>query len=447
MRRATTRITVLAAALLLCTGAALAQRPDSLWREPLSRSLRDRFPGLPPQRLSEDSTLLRETWLGISTRMDRSLRLDVSGLFDSNALRNELALGLWRGERLDRELRQRSDAVNDAVGRAGYALDIGLLYRAAGPLFGKAGLRFIAAAGDHDVMGVRYTDDLFRLTFFGNAAYEGRTAELGGSSLLHVRYQTIGMGVEWRKSGSYLMLEAVNGQHLTAADVDKGDLFTAIDGRYLRLDLDGRYARTPLGPDNGLRSNGAGAALSARVNMPVHLPIGEGMLSVEAKDVGLVAWHPNALRVDRDTVILYQGIRVNDVLDLDQALVGNGSLQDTLGLGYTEKAITTLLPFTLSAALHMEAAHAMTYTLGADVRGLPGYLPRVRLGARHVFLGRNALSAEAAYGGFGGLRIGLRLERVVANGLWISLSTTNAVGFISERARGMSAQLAVEWHW
>lgn len=431
----------------LLAGRASAQIVDTNWREPLSRTLRDRTVGLPPQRMRLDSALLQEAWSGIATVSDHSLRLEASGLFDSNSLRNELAIGLWRGERLSREIRQRSDATPNGTGRAGYAVDVTLRYRWGKALFGNAGLRPIIAAGDHDLMGVRFTDDVFRVTFFGNAAYEGRTAELGPSQYLHVRYQTIGLGMEWRATGSYIMLEAVNGQHLTFADVDRSDLFTAIDGRYLRLELDGSYERTAMGPDNGLRSNGTGAAVSVRKIIPLHLPFAEARLLMEAKDMGVVWWHPNSLRVERDTVILYRGIQVSDVLDFDQALVGNASLQDTLGLGYAERSVRTLLPYDLATSLSARGGHSMTYTVAADMRGLPGYLPRGRLSARHVFRARNAVSAEAAYGGFGGLRIGVQLERVLSEGLWLSLGTTNAMGFLSERARGMSACFAVEWHW
>ncbi len=423
-----------------------AQR-GSLDSLPLSSTLLDRVVGLPAARQRADSLLLNDATMGRMTSSGRSLRLEFAGLFDSNTLRNELVTGLWRGERLSRETRQRSDALQNDDGRAGYLLDLELQYRWGQRLFGDDRLRPIVRAGYHDVMGVRFTEDLYRVTFFGNADYEGRNAELGPAEYWHVRYQTIGFGAEWKKSGSYVLLQAVNGQHLSRAIIDEADLFTAIDGRYLRLDLNGRYLLSADAPDDGFHSNGTGGALSARWCHPVRWPFASGRLDLEVKDLGGIVWNRSSRRVERDSVIIYRGITVNDVFDLDGSLVGNASLQDTLGLGFSVTRVTTALPFSLAAALRVAASHAMVYEARIEYRYLPGYMPHGMIAARHVFAGRNAVRAEASYGGFGALRIGAGYERVVAHGVWLSLRTTNLPGLVSLQARGMSALLACEWRW
>lgn len=384
------------------------------------------------------------TWPGY--QCDHFLRLDVTAMYDANSLRNDLVTALWRGGTISRELRQRSEGTTTKDNRAGYVLGSTLSYAWGDSLFGNGRMRPRLSVGYHDVLGMRYADDLYHLSFFGNGNYENAWARLGPTAFEKVRYQSFGFGFEDTKSRSYLMVHLVSGQDLTAARVDRADLFTATDGRYLRLELDGNYARSEDDGDPDWRSRGIGAAMSFRVNAPI--PVGKRALafSLGVEDLGAIAWNENSLRVPRDTTILYDGIRVEDVLDITGVLVDRNSLQDTLGLGYEAGAFLRPLPTRLYVCFSYESAFAMRYAAEADVRNLPGYLPHVVFSATHAYR-KNAFRAEISFGGFGGWRAGLGAQRLFGKCFTLELKLPNVMGMVSESARGRAVMLSAGLSW
>ena len=374
------------------------------------------------------------------------LRFDATAMYDANSIRNELVTALWRGGTISRELRQRSEGTSARDNRAGYVLESTLSYAWGDSLFGNGSTRPRLSVGYHDVLGMRYADDLYHVSFFGNGNYENAWAELGPAAFEKVRYQSFGFGIEDTKSRSYLMIHLVSGQDLTAARIDRADLFTATDGQYLRLEMDGSYARSA---DDGIadwRSRGMGTALSFRVNAP--LPIGKRGLvfSLGVDDLGAIAWNDQSLRVPRDTTILYEGLRVEDVLDIDGVLIDRNSLQDTLGLGYKAGAFLRPLPTELYASVAYDCAHAMRYKAEIDVRNLPGYLPHAVFSATHAYRD-NAFRAEVSFGGFGGWRTGLGVERLFGKRFTAELKVPNIMGMVSEHARGRAVMLGVGLSW
>ncbi len=391
-----------------------------------------------------DSTVVA---LEPTDKFSHFLHLEAIGMYDSNVLRNDLLIALWKGGEISRETRQRSESTSAHANRAGYALEATLSYAWGDRLFGNGRMRPRLSVAYHDVMGIRYADDLYHVTFFGNADFENATAELGPSAFEKIRYQSFGFGFEDKKSRSFFMMHLVSGQDINAARIDRADLFTATDGRYLRLDLDGSYARSE---DDGIghwRSRGAGAALSAQVNTSFKLCMHAMEFSFTVEDLGAIAWNGRSQRVPRDTTIRYEGIRVNDVLDLDGALMGKNGLQDTLGLGYEAGGFLRPLPTRSSAHLaYPGAPGAMTYAVEMDVRNLPGYLPHAVVSATHAYR-RNMFRAEVSFGGFGGWRAGLGAARLIGTGIMIELRAPNIIGLVSDSARGRAIMLGAGYSW
>jgi hypothetical protein len=242
------------------------------------------------------------------------------------------------------------------------------------------------------------------------------------------------------------MLHVVSGQDLSAAAIDEADLFTATDGRYLRLELDGDHWRSAADDVGDWRSRGIGAALSFRLNVPVRMGGQSMRLTIGGEDLGEVAWNDRSLRVVRDTTIVYDGIQVDDVLDLDGILIDGDGLQDTLGLGYESGGFLRPLPAKVFAGLSFDAAFGMRYGVELDYRRLPGYRPHVVASARHVYR-NSAFRAEASFGGFGGWRVGLGAEHWFGRSFMLDLRMPNIIGMVSESARGRALMLNAGFAW
>lgn len=412
---------------------------------------------LPEQEVAKEPTSDRpaRTDIVFPTRPPRPYRhmtIEASGLYDSNSLRNELVKGLWRGDVLSEELRKTTQDELKGNNRAGFAVDFRATYAWGHSLFGDGSVRPMISVAHHDVMGMRFTDDVYNLTFFGNAAYENGTASLGGTAFTSMTYQTFGFGFQHTESESYLRLELVNGQRMNSADLRHADLFTATDGRFLQLDLDGSYARSDTGRSGFGTSSGVGLALSAAVERCFQLFGMGSRFQLKVSDLGFVAWNGNSGRIDNNSTITYEGIEVENVFDLDGVVLDQTELQDTIGLEFEQGGFAQLLPTLVEARLRLgwhgkyciAPARLYSWEIALDQRNLPGYAPHLSI--TKSFAGRSALRPEASlsFGGFGGTRLGVGLQCILRPNVQLQLRIPNVIGPISGSGHGAALMFGLD---
>ena len=387
-------------------------------------------------------------WAARLAQAGHFLSFGVEGSYDSNTLYNQLIVGLWRGGYLSHDIRETSQAALNGNNRAGSEASINISYAWGDSLFGNGSLRPRVSVGYHDLTGMRFADDLYNLTFFGNAAYEYKTASLAPSEYEQVRYQTFGFGVEEKRSRSFIQLELVNGQSLRAAVIDRADLFTGTDGRFLELSIDGTYQRSDTTDDGIGRSHGLGGALSAEFNRTMTIRHHSFPLTFGVQDLGFIAWNANSLRLSKDTVIHYEGMHVADVLDLNGALSGSADLKDTLALNYQRGGFLRALPALFFARMSTSSMNGLwQYQFRVGYRFVTGYRPLVSLLAHRKLSDRFSASSELSYGGFGALRFGIGAEATVMHRVKLNLHTPNLIGLISNEVRGKALMLGVEITW
>lgn len=380
------------------------------------------------------------------------LRIEASGLYDSNVLRNDLISGLWNGDVLSEELRRSTQDQLKGNNRAGYILDFRAMYSWSDSLLGTSSLKPVISIAHHSVLGLRFADDLYNLTFFGNTAYEGSTASLGNTAFTQFTYQTFGFGFHDRTSGSYLQLQLVNGQRGSSATLRQADLFTATDGRYLQLDFDGSYLRSDTSQGGFGTSSGLGLALSVAVEKAVPRLGAGSAVQLSITDLGFLIWNGGSERLVNNSVINYDGITVQNVFDLDGVVVDQAALQDTLGLNYNRGRYTQLLPTVAQVRLRTARTqhHKMLYPgsylweVSIDQRNLPGYVPHVSI--TRSFLGARKFKPEVnvSYGGFGGLRVGAGAQWLMHRGA-IMLRAPNVLGMVSGTASGAGLMVGAEF--
>ena len=383
-------------------------------------------------------TLPKDTVVDRSDRWANSI--SVTGWFDYNAnsLYNELPWALYQGGFIDRDLRQHSMDALEAKPRnsAGYVFGSRLTWTGRDCFLEHRQWRPLISVAHTEQMGTRFTDDLYQVTFFGNAAFEGTRADLGPSAFTQVRYQTIGAGIQHSRSGSYARIELVNGQSISKVDANWAGLFTGTDGRVLRASILGDFFQSDTAGSGFGRSNGIGMAVSGRWATAVRRTTRPIDLVFEVQDLGFARWNGNATRIEKDTVIAFEGFDVANIFDLDQVLLGEEQLQDTFGLRYRTGSFTSLLPFQVSASASMELSRGWTGSFVIDQRYLPGYVPQVALSASHRCGRRALVGASLSYGGFGGLRVGLASRIRVCERVMLSIGTPNVPGFLMGSTRG-----------
>ena len=380
-----------------------------------------------------------------NTRKRRArLTIDALGMYDSNAIRNDLLMGLWRGGELSREVRELSQQELQGHNRAGYEGSFRASYTWGASLFGDKSMRPLVSVGYRDLMGMRFTDDLYNLTFFGNAAYEGKTAVLAPSAQEEQRYQTIGVGMKAANSESYFRLDLVNGQYLNAVHLQRADMFTAEDGRYIEAALDGTWSTSDT---SGQRfSNGLGLGLSAGVQMNGRLFGRRLKVFLEVNDLGFIAWNGGSQRLVKNGIERYDGIYVDDIIDLDGSLVGEAQLLDTLELNTSAGGFLRPLPARVRASFSLLCrgckfrSRPRPEQFMVEQLAVPGYILHMRY-THSIAIGRRWLGyGQLSYGGFGGVRLGAGAWGTYRWGT-LKLELPNVVGLCLPGSKGKAASV------
>jgi hypothetical protein len=192
----------------------------------------------------------------------------------------------------------------------------------------------------HDVTGMRFTDAVYQLTFFGNARFEGDAAILAPSAVEQQRYQTLGFGIKHATRETFLRLDLVNGQYLNAVRLDRGYLYTAQDGTSLEADVDGSWYTSDTAGQQFGKSNGLGLSISGALELRSNTM----RYSLRVEDLGFIAWNSNAQQLLQNDVISYDGLHVEDILDLSGSVLGDNWISDTLGLNTTSGGFLRPLP-------------------------------------------------------------------------------------------------------
>lgn len=371
-------------------------------------------------------------------------RLSMEGTFDFNAnsILNELPLALYQGGYLDRNLRERSAGKLRSKGNtAGYIIEGSMQWTGAACWSAKPTWRPTVKIGLHDLAGLSFTEDQFNITFFGNADHEGRTAELAPSAYEQVRFQSISAGIIDDSSGSYIRAGLLRGAAFAYLSAERATLHTGEDGRVLHGVIHGEYAASDTAADRSFRTDGLGAAVSAcwafqtSGKRPIRIRVG-------VEDLGFIAWNKNAVRISKDTLFRYEGWHVDNLFALDDVIVNEQTLIDTLGLHHVRGSQLRLAPFHLRGQASMNIDADWQTGLCVEHRYITGYRPQVTALATRVIGARTMIGGTIGYGGFGSARLGISAKRRFGDHVLVSLSTPQLAGFVTQRTRGLGLMVA-----
>lgn len=367
--------------------------------------------------------------------------------FDSNALYNELTTGLILGRDISREVRDHSQEALSPMNRVGDEFQVSLLYRHFNDsLFGSDHWGWQIGLSHNEVLGVKFSEDMYNLTFYGNEPYEDKTAYMDGSNQTEVKYQKVGFGFFEKHTLSSATLSLVKGQKYVYNDLRKASLYTAPDGVYLDLDMEGTLESSDSTKMGFEDFNGIGAALDLEWNVPLKM-FGRNNhfshLSLSIHDLGFVSWNDQSSRAEPDTLIRYEGISVDNIFDLDGVIVDDSDLLDSLGVHVEKGAYTRMLPVTAQLALRSRFHSKWYGELGLRYRDIRAFTPHVWLNVSYLPREQFRLTFLSGYGGFGGFRVGIGTEVLFADQWYFRLRTSNLIGSISESAQGQQVELGI----
>ncbi len=274
--------------------------------------------------------------------------------YSSNAVTSAFAANFIQGSFLNDALKQQVSSNLQSTNRLGYSLNygaIGVLYN--DTIKNKRVFNFFLALRHKDYLNITFPTDVFKVAFYGNASYAGKTAMLSPFNLNSISYQQLEIGTVCTnfagKAQLGFGLSFLSGQQLQNINVRSGSLYTDPLGQYLQLGSDVMYNASDSTPGHNYL-NGYGASLDIYFRAPYKIGKKDGLVTVCVTDLGFINWNSHSLSYNKDTTYTYNGITINSLNDLQNAAINNLT-KDSLQNKYfplSKKSFYTTIPTTLS---------------------------------------------------------------------------------------------------
>lgn len=305
---------------------------------------------------------------------------------------------------------------------------------------GGAGWRWIAGIGFQEHIGARVENDLLGLYLRGNAPYEDQTLELGPSRLFYSSHQFIGLGAE--RSGESVTfgftLNLLKVSRYQSVDIEEGNLYTAPFGEYIESRMNLTYETTGSKEDKLPAWSGTGVTLSTYLQWEVSEAT---TFYAKVKDLGMM--HFGGLNTAVvDTNYRFEGAQVSNILQLDDSLFENGSLDSLealLGLSITNESTAKLAPGYLMIGFSTSFSERVGLNVEVKQWWKSAALPQLRLGLPLRISPRLTLEPSLRIGGWNLANSGLTVAFAPFEKLMIVLRTEQFENLlVSDNASGQS---------
>lgn len=391
----------------------------------------------------------------IFAQLDSTLHHEVEvrgeGYFNSDAITNQFFKTLWTGGFIDDPMKERVLKRGGYISRWGADLSTGVNWSYnPDTLWGKTGLGMHAEINDRFHANGIFSEDLFRVAFYGNAGFAGALADLGNFRVNVLRYQQFQFGLDWDADSSRrahgFSLSFLKGERHYQLDVKRGDLFTAADGTFIELDTKLQSFQSDTSKKGLLAFNGAGVSADMYWEFPYITWFHGGVLAISVYDLGFIAWNSRSMNHQLDTFLHFDGVEVNNLFDLQEGTFPQTD-PDSLwnnNMHYRTGGYITWLPAILSIT-------ATTY-YGKKFIVEKGINYRFNANARPFYFGsfswnicpRFMSGINVSYGGYGRFNAGLEMELRLARRYKINLHSFYISGLAaSAKFAGIGGNVAL----
>ncbi|HRG57368.1 MAG TPA: DUF5723 family protein [Bacteroidia bacterium] len=372
----------------------------------------------------------------------------------SNAFPNDFYKQFYYGGYLSNEVKLNAAKDLKNVNRFGGDGDVSIQFRHnIDSIFKKTGWSYLVRIAERRHLNLEMTKDFFNVGFFGNAMYENKTAQLAKFQMDFISYQQAGLGVEKTLMikdnlhqlglvGSYLI-----GRNAQKAIIDKANLFTAIDGEYLDLEINGKYNRTDSIKNKQLIPNptkGEGFSIDLYYQL---ITIEKHKLQLSVLDFGYLFWQNSAIAYQYDTLFRFEGIDIRNLIDINDSLI-NLSKDTLVNLGKrsSTKSFKTSLPtwFQVNYS-HNLLPGKLALNFVGRYRFNDVYLPFLAVGATYYFNKSTNASFNIGYGGYGSFNYAFIINQRVWRYFTVGLGTNQLEGLLMpKKANGQSIVFSIK---
>ncbi|HBS87754.1 MAG: hypothetical protein A2W91_11440 [Bacteroidetes bacterium GWF2_38_335] len=265
------------------------------------------------------------------TRGHSLIGSNFNSYYSSNSVHYKFLSSLMGNKYIDDELKTSVKLKDD--NRFGSIQDLNLYYISYPDSFlGTNQYGFKVSMGYHSNMNMKFGADAFNLAFRGNSYFAGKKADLSDLNINYLVYQDLQFGLFTRPSDDnpltyYLGFSLIKGQTYYSIATEEAWLFTEETGEYLDLRLQGLFmASDSIKPD---LLEFAGTGFATHLFFNYDNIVRNFSVSLAVDNFGYINWNQNSFLVEEDTSLHWEGIIIDDILNIEDGQI-NGFSDDTL---------------------------------------------------------------------------------------------------------------------
>jgi hypothetical protein len=307
---------------------------------------------------------------------------------------------------------------------------------------------------EHWNASAMFSNDVFKLLFFGNDQSEDFNAKLNPTWFRLFNYRQYSFEGVFRKitriNSHYFQfsLNYLQGKQFSQIDIIRGDFFTSQYGTRIDADIKGSYYQSDTsraGIKRFDKGNGSGAGFSFLYTLQGK----KSTIFFGVRDAGFIDWNSNTLRLSADTSIHLKGYQVFSLKDISDSLfsLSVDSLRN-IAPNSRFKKYRMVLP----AKIFFESHHSLRnplYRMIAGVRYIadPVYLPLFYSGFYFTKCLGGVLRTTLGYGGYAKINLSLEYQRKFFKDFSISAAINQAEGvFNPANPKGFSGFIGIRYH-
>jgi hypothetical protein len=364
--------------------------------------------------------------------------VNVDYAIGSNNLTNEFIGKFYKGGYIDEELKGQVLSRTKNKNRLGADVNTGI-YAAfkLDSLFHRKNISIFFAIKDRQHFDASFSNDLYKVGFYGNSAYAGKTAFFNGFNMTLLRYQQVQLGVFSSKLDSAarwgIGISFLKGEQYASINAKTAELYTSEDGSYIDFNTSMEVAKSDTSKSGLGAFNGYGASVDIYFEAPFKTKFGNSKLRVSVSDIGLISFNKNTLYLKQDSLFHYTGFNVASIYDLQDSTLSDNTSQDSIINSiapFKKQAVSVTLPAILNLSFetkfgkNLELIEGIRYVFNANYN-LMAYMK-----ANFYFNPRFMVSATLSYGGYSTFNYGIGVFANLGKGFIIYAGSNNIEGYI-----------------
>ncbi|MGD0712483.1 MAG: DUF5723 family protein, partial [Bacteroidales bacterium] len=371
--------------------------------------------------------------------------IDMSYEFSSNSITTKFLNTYLFGSNIDSLNKQRMFAHLKPNNTFGCDLQGGLSYVVYPDTFmGNTNMGLFVKYNKYYHVDMSFTKDLFKLFFDGNEQFAGQTVDLSNSSLNVINYEQIQFGIlekfetEKLKHTFGIGISLNNGYANNIINIRKGSLYTAPNAEYINFSANYDVFRS----DN-LNNSSAFKGIGTSINIYYSFETAnKNTLSLELTNLGFLTWSRHSQQLSKDTSIHFEGVNVNDILNIQGNIFHNANADSILhAYTYAKKnsPYTTMTPACFKISYLYKFLDKLRTQFIIQKYFFSNYDPLFMIKFQYLPTRKNIVSFNFNYGGYQStdimenhnINMGIEFAHDFGKGLIMLAGTNYLNGYIS----------------